>query len=268
MGHVTARGLAVGAGGRTLFSGFDLDVAPGELIAVVGPNGVGKTTLLRILAGVAPPLEGTVSIEGKPVRELRAAQRARALTLLESDGGNAEGMTVREAVTIGRYAHHAWWDWRRDRDDDEAVDEALERMRLSAFAERPATSLSSGELSRLWLALALAQGATTLLLDEPTSHLDARFAQEVLGLLSVIARGGASVVAVLHDLNEAAAFATRVVVIAAGRVLATDVPQVALDPEVVSSAYGVGFDALDSGSGYRVLAIKRPASGAEADARR
>jgi iron complex transport system ATP-binding protein len=258
VGHVSARGLAVEAGGRTLFSGFDLDVAPGELVAVVGPNGVGKTTLLRVLAGVAAARTGTVFIDAKPVRELTSSQRARALTLLESDGANADGMTVREAVTIGRYAHHAWWDWRRDGDDDEAVSDALERVGLSAFSDRPATSLSSGERSRLWLALALAQGATTLLLDEPTSHLDARFAQEVLGLLTAIAQRGSSVVAVLHDLNEAAAFATRVVVIAPGRVVASDVPRVALDPEVVSSAYGVGFDALESGSGYRVLAIKRP----------
>jgi iron complex transport system ATP-binding protein len=253
VGHLSVGGLQVQAGGRTLLSGVDLDVSPGEFVAVVGANGVGKTTLLRILAGVAPASAGYVQLDGRMTKDMRADERARALTLLAGEGGEADAMSVREAVAVGRYAHRRWWDWRRSDSDAVAVATALQRVDLVAFAERSLLTLSSGERARVWLALALAQGSQTLLLDEPTSHLDVRFAQEMLRLLREIASTGATVVTVLHDLNEAAAFADRVAILGQGRVLAFDAPRRALTAQMLERAYDVAFEVFETPAGYRIF---------------
>jgi iron complex transport system ATP-binding protein len=259
MGHLSARALAVSAGERRLFEDIALDVPAGTFLAVVGPNGVGKTTLLRVLAGVAKPSAGVVYLDGASTLTLTSQERARRLTLLAGEP-QADGMSVRETVAVGRYAHHSWWDWRRDNDDAVAVAEALAQVELTDFSERPLSTLSSGERARASLALALAQGAHTLLLDEPTSHLDVRFAQEVLALLQTIVRRGATVVAVLHDLNEAAAYADSVLLLAPQRVVSHAEPRTALAPDALQAAYGIEFDAFDAAAGYRVLARYAPRS--------
>ena len=254
MGHLSARGVTVSIGSTPLLRDLELDVAEGEFIAIVGPNGVGKTTLLRTLAGLRSPDAGIVTLDGRPTCTMTAHQRALAIALLSHDGDTVDGLSVSEAVTIGRYAHHPWWDWRRNEADEAAVCEALQRVGLLPFASRPLADLSSGERARVFLAVALAQDAGTLLLDEPTSHLDVRFAHEVLALLAGIAQSGRTVVAVLHDLNEAAAYAQRIAVLAPGRILCYGKPRTALAPGVLAASYGMPFEALETPSGYRVLA--------------
>jgi iron complex transport system ATP-binding protein len=241
-------------GGRPLLEGIDFEVHPGELAAVVGPNGVGKTTLLGALAGLLRPAAGDVQLDGVPVATLSAGERARALTILAEEV-DAGGISVREAVATGRFAHHAWWDWRRTEQDAAAAAAALRRVGLDELADRPFDSLSSGERQRGWIALGLAQGADVLLLDEPTSHLDVRYAHEVLALLRAVAREGATVVVVLHDLNEAAAYADRVALLGGGRLLGFGPPETELEPEALRRAYGVPFAAVDAGGARRVFAI-------------
>jgi iron complex transport system ATP-binding protein len=238
---VSLRGVCLAAGARILLSDVDLSVRAGEFVAVVGPNGVGKSTLLRSIAGFARPLAGTIEIDGSDSGALSAHERAQRISLLGSDGEVPAGLSLREVAVTGRFARRPWWDWTRSDEDLRIAGAALERVDLGTAGERDFASLSSGERQRAWIALALAQEASTLLLDEPTSHLDARYALEILGLLRSLARGSTSVVAVLHDLNEAAAFADRVALLGEGRVLAYERPERALDPELLGRAYGVTF---------------------------
>lgn len=241
MGHLTLRGVRIAVAGRALLEEFSLDILPGEFVAVVGPNGIGKTTLLRAVAGFEQPAAGVVALDGIELGKLTPHRRAQLVAALGADAEAPNGMTVREVALSGRFAQRAWWDWTRGDDDVQAADAALARVDLGDKADRAFDTLSSGERQRAWIALALAQGARALLLDEPTSHLDAHYALDVLTLLRGIAREGTTVVAVLHDLNEAAAFADRIALLGDGRLLLYDAPDAALDPDVLRRAYGVEF---------------------------
>jgi ABC-type cobalamin/Fe3+-siderophores transport system ATPase subunit len=254
MGNLRFRGVRLAIAERTLLEGVDLDARPGELLAIVGANGVGKTTLLRAAAGFLPVAAGSVLAGGIDVRTLSHQERAREITLIGDDLETPHGMSVREVVLTGRFAHRAWWDWLTGDADLFATDAALARVALTEFAERAFDTLSSGERQRAWLALALAQDAQTFLLDEPTSHLDARYALEILSLLRDLARDGRAIVAVLHDLNEAAAFADRIAVLGDGRLLACAPPDDALEPALLEHAFGVAFDTFYVDGGTRVVA--------------
>jgi iron complex transport system ATP-binding protein len=254
VGNLNLRGVRLVLGERTLLEDIDLDARTGELLAIVGPNGVGKTTLLRAAAGFFPVAAGTISDDGVDVCTLSHQERAREITLIGDDVETPHGMSVREVVVTGRFAHRAWWDWLTGDADIFATDAALERVALTDFGDRAFDTLSSGERQRAWLALALAQDAQTLLLDEPTSHLDARYALEILSLLRDLARDGRAIVAVLHDLNEAAAFADRIAVLGGGRLLTCATPEAALEPTLLERAFGVAFDKFEVDGGTRVLA--------------
>lgn len=254
MGRLTLAGVRIAAGGRTLLDGIDLDLRPGELLAIVGSNGAGKSTLLRAIAGLAPHAAGTIALDGRPIDSLAPRDRARAVTMIGADAEAAAGTTVRDVVLTGRFAYRPWWDWFPSEDAARLADDALQRVGLHGFAERNFETLSSGERQRAWLALALAQDARLVLLDEPTSHLDPRHALEVTCVMRGIARETTSVVVVSHDLNEAATIADRIAVLGEGGVLRCAAPNDALDPEILERAYGITFDRLTIDGVARVVA--------------
>lgn len=235
-------GVALDIGGRRLLEGVDARVASGELLALVGPNGVGKTTLLRAIAGLHPPSAGTISVDGNEIGALVPAQRALRVGFVTSDDVLLDALLVRDVVGIGRFAHHRWWEWRERPDDDQAVREALAAVHMETFADRLFSTLSSGERQRAWIAMGLAQDTPVLLLDEPTSHLDLRVSHQILALLRELSRAGKTIVCAIHDVNDAAAYADRIALLGDGRLAALDTPDRVLSSDVLEATYRVAME--------------------------
>ncbi|HTW82956.1 MAG TPA: ABC transporter ATP-binding protein [Candidatus Sulfotelmatobacter sp.] len=256
---IEARGLQLGYRDRVVLRDVALTLRPGELVAIVGPNGSGKSTLLRALAGALAPQAGSVAVDGRPVGSLGPAARARSVALVAAEEHADDDVAVREAVALGRLAHRPWWRWSGDERDEAIVEQALARVDLVAFAERAIATLSSGERQRVWIATALAQGAPTLLLDEPTSHLDLAGAYATLDVLHGLAADGAAIAVVLHDLNLAGAAVDRVVLIGEGTVLADGPVADVFRDELLSRAYGAEITVLRTGDGTLVAAPARRA---------
>lgn len=213
------RDLAWGYGpshGSALVSGLDLAVEPGEFVAIVGPNGVGKSTLLKTLCGELAPMAGEVFLNGDPPEALSVADRARRVAVLAQDGRPDELLRVGELVELGRTPHLGLWGALRD-SDQRIVEDALVSCQLLELRNRPLTEVSGGEQQRARFAMAVAQQAPLLLLDEPANHLDLRRRYELFELIKRLQRDlGVAVIAVLHDLAEAYRQAERVVVLAHG----------------------------------------------------
>jgi iron complex transport system ATP-binding protein len=235
-------GLAIARGGRTLLRGVDATFAPGTFTALMGANGVGKSTLLATMCGVLAPAAGSVLLDDTDVTTLDARARAQRMALVEPTEAALVSMTVDEAVAAARFPYHRWWEWQPSDADRAAVDDALAVTELDRLRARELGTLSAGERQRVWIALALAQRARVIALDEPTTHLDLRFAVETLALLRRLADEGAVVIAVLHMLEEAASFADRVVILGEERVLADGPPAAAFTPAILRAAYGIRID--------------------------
>ncbi|MFN8075649.1 MAG: ABC transporter ATP-binding protein [Kineosporiaceae bacterium] len=242
---LSARGLTVGYAGRRVLEALDVDVPAGSFTAVVGPNACGKSTLLKALAGQLPPTAGEVAVSGRPLAQLRRKALARRLGFLPQTPTAPPGITVAELVSRGRYPHRPAWTATvaaratATEADRAAVADALARTGTADLADRDVAELSGGQRQRVWLALVLAQQAPLLLLDEPTTYLDLPHQLDVLDLCAHLRSGGHTVVAVLHDLNLAARYATHLIAMRDGRIVAEGAPGDIVTADVVTRAFGL-----------------------------
>jgi len=209
---LAARGVAVRAGARELVRGLDVEFAPGELVAILGRNGSGKTLTLHTLAGLRPPAAGQVSLDGGPIAALKRRAVALRLGLLPQDLEDAFVTTALETVLIGRHPHLALWQC-ETAEDERLARAALAAVELGDFATRRTDTLSGGEQRRVAVAALLAQQPQLFLLDEPTNHLDPHHQLAVLGLFRSLASAGRTVITTLHDPTLAARFADRVLLL-------------------------------------------------------
>jgi len=239
--RLETRDLRVRLGETDVLNGVDLEVGAGELLAVIGPNGAGKSTLLRSLDGLQLSHGGEVEVDGRPVSGYRRRELAQVISFVPQTDVAADGYTVRAFVEMGRYPHLAAWS-ALTAGDRRAVDEALELTETDHLAARFMTTLSGGERQRVWIAAALAQGGTILLLDEPTSFLDYRHQVQVLDLLNRLhCEVGYTVVAVTHDLNGLVADADTVLGLVDGRVEFSGPPEELFDAAILSRVFGNEF---------------------------
>ncbi len=257
---VDVRGASFAYGGALALDDVSFSARAGEFVGLLGPNGAGKSTLVRIVAGLAAPRAGEVRLAGLDPFRAPRRQVARACALVPQEPRVLWPFTVREAVMMGRAPHQGLLAV-ADRFDRGAVQGALEACDLVALADRRLDALSGGERRRVFFARALAQEPRVLLLDEPTAFLDLGHQVAAMRMAQVAARGGLCVVAVLHDLNLAAAACDRVVVLSRGRVVAEGSPAAVLTEERVREVWDVpvwrGENAA-TGAAVVLPALRRP----------
>ncbi|WP_165224007.1 ABC transporter ATP-binding protein [Affinirhizobium pseudoryzae] len=230
--------VAAGYGESLILSDLSLQFPTGRITVIVGANACGKSTLLRSLSRLLTPQSGQVLLDGKSVHRTPPKDLARRLGLLPQSPAAPEGITVADLVSRGRHPHQTLFS-RWSREDEEAVAEALDLMHIADLAERPVDELSGGQRQRVWIAMALAQKTSFLLLDEPTTFLDISHQVEVLDLLCDLNQSrGTTIVMVLHDLNLAARYADFLVAMVKGKIHVSGDPSDVLTEAMVTSVFG------------------------------
>ena len=207
-GGLRCAGVFISVPGRTLVENLDIDIRAGEVLAVLGPNGVGKSLTLHTLAGLRSADGGVTSLDGQSVTELPRQRIATRVALLPQYVEDVFPATVFDTVMIGRHPHIPRFQWESER-DRRIAEEALRLVDLDEMPQRDIATLSGGERRRLAIAQVLTQEPDIYLLDEPTNHLDPQHQLDVLHVFGIKASGGAAVVASLHDVNLAARFADK-----------------------------------------------------------
>ena len=231
-----------------------LALVPGELVGVIGPNGSGKTTLVRLLSGVLAPAGGTVRLGGRPLAAYRRGEIARRLAVVPQDPAVEFPFTALEVVLMGRAPHLPTFGFPRARDVAIAR-AAMARLEVAELADRPLDRLSGGERQRVLLARALAQEPQALLLDEPTTHLDLRHQAGIHDVVRELrCERGTAVLSVLHDLNLAATYCDRLVLLAEGRIARQGTPDAVLTRDALGAAYGAAvYVGVNELTGSRVV---------------
>lgn len=237
-------GVSAAYDGAQVLRDVDLTIAPGEMLGVIGPNGSGKSTLLRVLSGSLVPATGRVTLAGRDVLRLRARERARLIGVVGQQTTPTFAFTVWDLVAMGRHAHLAPLGGLTEHDRD-VVRWALERTDCLHLRQRLVTELSGGELQRVVLGRALAQQPRALLLDEPTSQLDLNHQLEIGCLLRDLNRErGITIIWVSHELNLAAEFCQRIVMVADGGVIADGPPEDVITEDLLGRLYGIAVPVI------------------------
>jgi iron complex transport system ATP-binding protein len=236
---LSIQNVAAGYGGVPVLRDVTVDVARGDFLGLLGPNGCGKTTLLRVISGTLRPWKGDVRVQGQDPAAMDKRQLARTMAHLSQDHALDFPFTVRELVLLGRSPYIPRFRGESEH-DREIARRAMEQAEISHLAGRPITALSGGERQRTFIAMCLAQEPEILLLDEPTNHLDLRHQLAILDLIGRLNREtGLTVVAVFHDLNWAAEYCDRLCMLRGGTVVALGSPLDVLTAETLYDVYGV-----------------------------
>jgi len=236
--NLRAEGLEFSYGAhRSVLRGVTLELRPGVVTALFGPNGCGKSTLVRCLNGTLKPRAGQVLLGDRPLEGRAASEIARHVAVVPQDTPTDVPFTVREMVRLGRYAHGDLWG-RETAEDAAAVEESLSRVNAAGLSGRFFGTLSGGERQRVIVARALAQRGEVLLLDEPSAHLDVSHQLELYRLVRRLAAEGQAVLMVCHDLFLAPLVADECVLMHGGRIVAAGKPETVLSPDHLLAAYG------------------------------
>jgi iron complex transport system ATP-binding protein len=236
---IAGQHVSIAYGQHRIVEDLDLIVPARRFTALIGPNGSGKSTILRTCAGLMAAAEGTILLDGHDIDTLSTKEMAKRVGVLLQGPVPPEGLTVRDLVQQGRYSHRSLFG-RWSKQDQDACEEALMLTGMTTLAETALDTLSGGQKQRAWIAMTLAQQAEVLLLDEPTTYLDLAHQIELMSLITVLVhKHGKTVVAVLHDLNQAARYAEHVVILKDGKITAAGSPDDVISAEAIADVFGV-----------------------------
>jgi len=229
---------------RVISRELSLDIPDGSFTVIVGPNACGKSTLLRALSRLLTPSAGRIVLDGRDIADYRSKEAARLVGLLPQSSIAPDGITVADLVARGRYPHQGLIrQWSTE--DAAAVESALDATETADLRSRQVSELSGGQRQRVWAAMALAQETPILLLDEPTTFLDIAHQVDLLDLFADLNRAGTTIVAVLHDLNHAARYASHLVAMKDGRIVAQGEPAEIVTAELVEEVFGLACVVID-----------------------
>ncbi|MFB7208549.1 ABC transporter ATP-binding protein [Streptomyces sp. NPDC056255] len=270
MQRLTADSVTLGYDRRVIAENLSVEIPDNSFTVIVGPNACGKSTLLRALSRMLKPDSGRVLLDGQAIHGMPAKKVARTLGLLPQSSIAPDGITVADLVGRGRYPHQGLLrQWSPD--DERIVEESMAATGVGALADRYVDELSGGQRQRVWIAMALAQQTPLLLLDEPTTYLDIQHQIDVLDLCAELHEAqGRTLVAVLHDLNHAARYATHLIAMRDGEVIAAGAPGEVVTAELVERVFGLRCQVIDdpeTGTPLVVPAARKP-RGDAAGARR
>lgn len=224
---------------RAILSPTSLTFSPGKVTTLLGHNGCGKSTLMKLLSRQNAPSTGEVTLSGTPVSQLTPLEFAHRVAYLPQHPPLTDGVTVRELVSFGRYPWKGAFG-RYGEEDNRLIDQAIDKVGLNSFANRFVATLSGGERQRAWVAMLLAQQSECILLDEPTSALDVAHQYELLALIRELNESiGLTVIMVLHDVNMAAKFSDHLIALHSGKVIAQGTPESMMTPETLLKIYGM-----------------------------
>jgi iron complex transport system ATP-binding protein len=241
-------GLTVRIDGTTILDDVSLTIGPGELLSIIGPNGAGKSTLIRCLDGLVTPDRGVIRVMGRPLGAYPRRQLARIISYVPQTGTPAFQFSVGNFVEMGRYPHLGSWA-SLGAEDIAAVGSALAMTETDHLVDRSMASLSGGERQRVFVAAALAQGGSVLLLDEPTTYLDFRHQVQIVDLLERLNHDqGMTIVAATHDLNRTVPVSDTVVALREGRVVLHGPADLVFDSERLAAIYDTNFRLIPSGA--------------------
>jgi len=261
MSYIKAEKLFLGYQNKTVIENFEMDIPEGSIVGLIGPNGSGKTTILRALAGLLEPQDGAIRINKMDLHQFSKQRRARLLGWVPQREAFAWSMKVEDVVTLGRAPHRGWL-LPYSGHDRKVVKEALTRTELHALAHRAVNKLSGGEFQRVLIARALAQEPKILLLDEPTANLDIHHQIQVLDLVQELVRKEKmTAIIAIHDLNLAARYCDRLILIDKGRTRCKGVPVQVLSAENLAAVFNVEARLYRDPNGYWALGIKNGKNG-------
>ncbi|MDO4204016.1 MAG: ABC transporter ATP-binding protein [Selenomonadaceae bacterium] len=234
---IEADNLATGYPGHPVMEGLSFGVRPGELVGIIGPNGAGKSTLLKTLRGIIPPLKGSVRLMGRPITEQKEKEIALSAAYLQQQVNISFGYSVREIVMTGRYPYLKWWEKESDR-DEAIVDACLAYTGVADLAEKSLTEISGGQRQRVLLAKVLAQQSPVMFLDEPATGLDIFYQEEIYRFARDLCRGGKTILMVVHEMNLAARFCSRLLMLGQSRLVADGPVSDVLREDILTAAFG------------------------------
>ncbi|AVQ47009.1 ABC transporter ATP-binding protein [Clostridium sporogenes] len=254
---INIQDFTIGYNNKVIVKNFNLKVDKGDMLTIIGPNGSGKSTVLKAIGRLLKPMEGIIHLDGKLLWDMSNKDIAKEMACLSQHNSAPKDMTIRRIVGFGRNPHKAWFE-SLNKEDEEIIDWALENTNLKHMENKKITSVSGGERQRAWLAMALAQKPKVLLLDEPTTYLDINNQIEILELVRQLNENlKLTVVMVLHDLNQAAKYSNRVLVLKNGEIQALGKPEEILNKKLIRDVYSVDMNILKNQFGEKLIFIPK-----------
>lgn len=247
--------LTLAYGKKTIAESLNVTIPDGHFTAIIGPNGCGKSTLLRTLSRLMTPTHGHVYLDGEEIQRYASKEVARRIGLLAQNATTPSDISVQELVARGRYPHQPLFTrWRQE--DEDAVQRAMQATGIVELANQSVDTLSGGQRQRAWIAMVLAQDTAIMLLDEPTTWLDISHQIDLLELLSELNRErGFTLAAVLHDLNQACRYATHLIALREGKIVAEGAPQEIVTAELIEAVYGLRCMIIDDPVAHTPLVV-------------